>query len=398
MNQRIGNVGLLNLMNATEESIKGIEKIENVGMVLYRKENAYLLSHLNIGNIGASVELPEGYDFYNGILTINQAYLQSIKEPVKLFVNGLVIVERDVQADQFNPRYLHIVVNGKVYVPSPLSGIASLPFSKGVVETYEGMPPRFVNGELNLTNSFLNANEEALYLVVNGVLSFSKDLNMDVFSEKVQKLEVNGKITAYEEQAIHLYKKIASLTTCMVELIPEGFEVIKKPLRVNSRSIRRFQNKKLYTKKPIFLEADITREIFETSIPKIHSSSMIICHEQLEDLVYECCSLLDTEVLTYEHNCILITGEEVWSNHQFLSLENPINLIVEGRLVLDSDVQPSTFKEYVKTVDILGKVVVSEKTLMGSLYPLIRLNTGSFEEPNQQEEGAILKNVGELSL
>ena len=44
MSQRIGNVGLLNLVNATEESVKGIERIENVGLVLYGKENAHLLT------------------------------------------------------------------------------------------------------------------------------------------------------------------------------------------------------------------------------------------------------------------------------------------------------------------------------------------------------------------
>lgn len=60
MKQKIGNVGLLDLRHATEESIKGIESINNVGVVFYHKENAHLLSSLSIGNIGKSIELPEG--------------------------------------------------------------------------------------------------------------------------------------------------------------------------------------------------------------------------------------------------------------------------------------------------------------------------------------------------
>lgn len=399
MNQKIGNVGLLNLLNATAESIKGIEKIENVGMVLYKKEAAHLLASLNIGNIGSTVELPEGYRFFNGILQVNKAYLQSITEPVKLYVNGLVIVDEDVQGDQINSDLLHIAVNGKVYLPSHLSGMGNLLFTtSGLIETYVGSPPRFENGELTLTNSFLQALENSLFLVVNGKLSLSKDLNLDLFMEKINKLEVNGKLTVYEEQESFLYKKITSFTTCKVDIIPEGFEVIQKPLRLNSRSIRRFKNKKLFTKKPIILEADITREMLSLSINKIQSTSIVICHEQLEDLIYECCSLLDTEVLAYEHECIFIEGDEVWSNDQFLALEHPTHFVVEGKLEFDDDVQEQSLKAHVAAIDLLGKVIVHNKKIKGVLQKLIRLNSGDIEEAGKKEDVAVLRNVGELSL
>ncbi len=399
MNQKIGNVGLLNLMDATEESIKGIEKIENVGLVLYRKENAHLLTSLNIGNIGASVELPEGYSFYNGILTINQAYFQSITQPVKLFVNGIVIIEEDVQSEQMMSNLLHLIVNGKVYIPIHLSGVSSQFLSaKGLVETYDGQLPRVENGELTLTNSFLSAFEKPLNLIVNGMLSLAKDLDMVLFSEKIKRLEVNGKITVYEGQEVMLYKKISSLTTCMVEIIPNHYEVLKKTLRINSKSIQRFKNMNLYTKKPILFEDDIKREVLEATIAKIHSSSIIICQEQVEDLIYEHCSLLETEVLAYEHTCVLIEGDEEWSNNQFLSLEYPINFIVDGKLKLAEDVQPETLRNHVSSIDILGKVVVSDTKLKGMLQQLIRLNTGTIELEGHKEEGAVLKNVGELTL
>ncbi len=122
MNQRIGNVGLLNLINATAESIKGIEKIENVGMVLYRQGNAQLLTKMNIGNIGSSVEVPEGYRYLNGMLNLDVSFLESIVEPVKLVVNGIVIISRDVQADQLKADQLSLIVNGNVYCPAHLTG------------------------------------------------------------------------------------------------------------------------------------------------------------------------------------------------------------------------------------------------------------------------------------
>lgn len=400
MNQRIGNVGLLNLMNATAESIKGIEQIENVGMVLYRQGNAHLLSTLNIGNIGSSVEIPDGYRFFNGILNLDEAYLQSISEPVKLLVNGIVIIGKDVKKDQMKSEQLNLIVNGNVYCPAHLSGMAGQLFSKGsgVVETYHGAPPRLENGKFTLTNSFLHALDEPLYLVVNGLLSFAQDLNMATFHEKIDKLAVNGKISLYENQESFLYKKMASIASSKLEIIPDGYEVVAKSLRLNARSIRRFQGKKLFTKKPIMFDADVSREMLSNSIAKIHSSSVIICNEEIEDLMYELSSLLETEILSYEHRFVMIEGEEMWSNDQFLALDEPINLIVNGKLTLDDDVSEEVLRSKVSTLDVFGEVMVPNRKIKGALQHVIRLNTGSIEEEGKKERVSSLENIGELSL
>ena len=401
MSQRIGNVGLLNLVNATEESIKGVERIENVGLVLYGKENAHLLTKLNIGNIGASLEIPIGSRLFNGVFHLDQYYLSAIVEPVFLLVNGIVIIDKNVQADQVQAGKLTMLVNGTVYCPTHLTGIAGKMLSKGngAVETYEGAAPRLENGKFTLTNSFLQSIDESLYLVVNGMLSFAQDLNTDLFIEKINKLEVNGKIEIFENQESYIYKKAASLTTCKVEVIPSGYEVLAKPLRLNGRSIRRFQQKKWYTNKPVIIESDVSREMLTKAIEKIHSTSVVICHEEVEDLVYERLSLMETEVLPYENGFIVIDGEEVWSNDQFLALDQPISFIVNGKLNLDKDVSEEVLRAKVATLDVLGEVIVHEKKLKGTLQNVIRLNTGTIEEEKEKEEtGALLQNIGELSL
>jgi hypothetical protein len=401
MSQRIGNVGLLNLVNATEESIKGVERIENVGLVLYGKENAHLLTKLNIGNIGSSLEIPVGYRLFNGVFTLDQNYLSSIVEPVFLLVNGVVIIDKNVQADQVQTGQLNLVVNGTVYSPAHLSGVAGKLLSKGsgTVETYHGTPPRLENGKFTLTNSFLQSVEEPLYLVVNGLLTFAQDLNLDQFNEKINKLEVNGKISLHENQEVYLYKKLSSLTTCLVEVIPAGYEVLAKPLRLNARSIRRFQQKKWYTNKPVIIESDVSREMLTKAIEKIYSTSVIICPEEVEDLVYERLSLMETEVLPYENNFILIDGEEVWTNDQFLALDQPVAMIVNGQLILDGDVSEEALRSKVSTLDVLGEVIVREKKLKGILQNVIRLNTGTIEvEKGKEETGNTLQNIGELSL
>lgn len=400
MNRNIGNVGVLDLINATEESIKGIERIENVGMVLYRRGKAHLITQLNIGNIGKSIEIPEEYSFINGILNLDQAYLDSIQEPLKVMVNGVGIIAKEVQLDQIKKNLIKLVINGKIYCPAHLSGSVSLFLSEGstVVETYDGAPPRFENGEFTFTNSFLRALNEPLYLVANGLLTFSKDLNMEMFNEKISRLEVNGKITLYEDQEPFLYKKTPSLASCVIEVIPNGFELVKKTLRLNGRSIRRFQSKKVHTRRPIILEKDVDREMLSDALVQIHSSSIIICHEDVEDIIYERISILDTEVLTYENRFVMIEGDEVWSNDQFLALDYPTNFIVKGQLTLDQDIEEDVLREKVLALDLLGEVIVPEKKLKGWLQNVIRMNTGRIVEEGKKERILGLNNVGKLSL
>ncbi|SDZ24266.1 hypothetical protein SAMN05421736_10876 [Evansella caseinilytica] len=404
MKQHIGNVGVLNLMNATPESISRIERIENVGLIIFRKETAPLVSLLNIGNIGKSLEIPEKYSLINGKLTVDAAYLQSIREPVHLLVNGTVIIDENVEPEQLHSELLHLQINGKMYVPASLFGPASrlVSHQSGAdIITYQGTLPRTEKGDFTLTNSFLGALEAPQHLIIRGALHFSADLDMEAFNEKISKLEVSGLITIFERQEPYLYKKLASLTGCRVEKYPEGYEMLKKTLRLNSRSIRRFQNKKIYTKQPILFDADVGRDALTNAIAAIESSAIIVCHESVEDLVFERCSSLDAEVLTYEHGFVLIEGEETWSNDLFLALEKPMNFIVTGKLTLDEDVEDDVLRSKVAAFDILGELLVAEKRLVGSLQSLIRLNSGRLEEKDKNQttaSAAYLGNIGELTL
>jgi hypothetical protein len=125
---------------------------------------------------------------------------------------------------------------------------------------------------------------------------------------------------------------------------------------------------------------------------------VIVCNENVEDLIYELLTLLDTEVLSYENSYILIENEEVWSNDQFLALEKPVNFIVDGKLILDSDVTEKVLLNKVAGLDIIGEVVVKEKKIIGILKNITRFNSGSIAEESKNEQESGLHNVGELSL
>lgn len=401
MGQRIGNVGLLNLLNATEESVKAYESFGNVGAVLYRTGQAHLLSLLNIGNMGRAIEVPEGYGYYNGVLNIDSSYLDSLDGALKLVVNGLVIIGPDVRQEQLASSLLKLNIHGDLYVPSGLEGVASRIFPEGshTVKVYEGAKPRFENGSFLLSNAFLQSVEEPANLVVNGLLTLPKDLDMELFNEKINQIQVNGMVSVHEEQASFLYRKMDTAPNGVIEVIPAGYDVLKKALRLNSRSIKGFQGKKILTKKPLIFQADISRETFETAIEKIDSKSFIICSEELEDLVYEKLDRMETEVLSYAEQFAYIEGEQQWSQQQLMAWPNPVNLVVDGVLTLESDVTTEALEEKLSALDLFGEIQ-AQPEVAGVLQNKLRVNEGQIKVKKQalEQPETHVQNIGELAL
>lgn len=414
MGKIIGNIGVLDLTQATEESIQGIERIGNVGVIRFKAESAHLLTRLDIGNIGKSVEVPRGYRIFEGMLYLNADFLrqygetgpqgEATAEAEYLFATGEVIIDPQLDEETFKAgmQRLHLKASGEVYAPAHLAGAvtAALVREEGNTEIhiFENEAPRFENGKLQLTNVYLESIALPLYLVVNGKVQFARDLDMELFKTKIDKICVNGKATLYEEQAAGLYGKLDSSSSPSVEIIPSGFEYLNKMLRLNSRSIRRYQGKKLYTRHPILIEADVSREAFAAAIAEIKSSSLVVCSETLEDLVWERSPGLDTEVLSFEQRFVWIEDEETWSNDQLLAFEQPVNLVVYGELTFEADVTEEAVREKIRSIDLFGEIHVMEKKVKAVLYPYLRTNQGSILEKGVKKEQEGLGNIGKLSL
>lgn len=402
MGQRIGNVGLLNLLNATPESVQAYEEIGNVGAVLYRTGQAHLLSLLNIGNLGRAIEVPEGYGYYNGDLTIDAAYLDAIDQEVRMVINGLVILAPDVDSEKLANGRLQLNINGDVYAPPGLAGTASRVFTEGSfsVKSYTGALPRFENGHLVLSDAYLQAADAPLNLIVNGLLTLPKELDMELFSRNIQNIDINGMAVVHEEQAVTLYQKMNAGPNGAIDIIPAGYENARKMLRLNSRSIRSFKSRKLKTKKPLILEDGISREMFESAFEKIDSKSFIVCSEEIEDLVYERLDRMETEVLSYADRFVYIEGEEEWSESELLESDGTLNFIVEGQLILNDDVTAETLKEKVAAIDLFGSIRAANPELKGVLRSKLRVSEGEFagKGGDAASKQTQLQNIGELAL
>lgn len=248
-----------------------------------------------------------------------------------------------------------------------------------------------------MNNAYLASSNEPMELVLNGIVQLDKELDMEQFTARIESIRVNGKAVIHEHQSPYFYEKLKTING-LVEVIPAGFEYVTKPVRLNARTARRFKDHKLYTNKPLILEADVTRDAFSQALSEIQSTSFIICSEEIEDLVWERCPNLNTEIVSYERLFVFINGEETWSRDQLLALGQPASFIVDGTLTFDDDVTEEDIKASLSSLDLFGEVVVGEKRIKGILYPYLRVNNGSIIVKGTEEALAGIGNVGMLSL
>ncbi|MED4123266.1 hypothetical protein P4641_04675 [Halalkalibacterium halodurans] len=247
-----------------------------------------------------------------------------------------------------------------------------------------------------MTNGYLQGLQTNTHLIVNGQLTLAADLDLDLFHEKIWAIEVNGKVKVYSNQQAAFYQK--GQVTGVATVIPEGFEPISSSLRINARSIRRFRQQSIYTESPIIFEAGISREAFEQAISSIHSTSFIVCHEDIEDLIYERLERLETDVLTFANQLRYVGKEENWTASDLLGLEKGTEVIVDGILTLSEDIEESLLNERIGEMDILGEVIVQHATQKALIQRKGRLISGILTVASEVREEVQVENIGTLSL
>ncbi|PAE94128.1 hypothetical protein [Shouchella clausii] len=397
MGMTIGNVGLLNMVNATEESIRDIEKIENVGLVIYAKETAPLLSKLTINNIGQTLETSYQARIVNGRLLIDSAFLEAMLEPCTFLVNGLVIVAKDVTVEQLKQAVCQIVVHGSVYAPPALKGAVNLLLKtvSGSVETYTDHLPQIETTSIQLTNSYLKALPPGQLLIVNGKLELAPDLDMALFSDRIARLTINGKALLYATQEQGFYEKASIVGK--VAVVPSGFQVTTGTLRLDEHSIKRFRGSSLYTTKPLLLQKGISREQLQAAFTAIHSTSYIVCHEEIEDLVYERLDRFETDVLSYS-GAFRFIEKENWQQEDVEWLEANTTIVVDDTLTITEKIAENVLNEKIGTLDLFGSVYTADAAQKALLQSKLRTPEGILVDQSNQSAKNRMGNIGELTL
>jgi hypothetical protein len=410
-NIELGNIGILDIRKATEESVANIKDIGNVGMLLYTPETAVLIQRLNMGNLGNSIEVPADARLLTGQVVFGQDYFKHQTTPLSLCVTGQIIVHPQIPAEDIETGLKELIIVGQMICPEHLSGAIQSKLRNiiGQTQTYTyTQSSRLTIGALTLDENYLRSLADGAEIVVIGDLKLPQVLPNNVFEQKVQRIQVTGKIVCREENAQVLFARLDDRTgQPQVTVIPTGFNVVEKQLLLDADLLKALPSQKLYCTERIQIEKDVTPEVLDSCLESLIARELVICPATLKEVIARKCNMLETDALFYEGDLWLVDNELTLPASRFDYLEGKATLVVLGELMLAPDVEPQVLINRLAKVHNFGEISCTPQQ-MGAIQSLLGVKYGELvdstkrkaDEDVDEEEEKLggMGNVGYLAL
>lgn len=412
----LGNVGVLDLLSATEESVAGINQVDNVGVVLYSRENAGLLTRLSIGNMGTSIEAPTGAKLLRGQTVIDREYFKQQTASLSLVVLGQLVIHPDVPAEEIESGLGELVVAGQLICPEHLMGIVQSKIRdlSGQTVSY-AQASRLTLGDLTLDEYALRAQSDGTELVIVGNLKVPNVLPTDLLEQKIQRIQVLGRIVCHEENAQTLLSRMDDRTgSTSMTIVPAGFELVERPLVLDADLLGALPVRKLYCTDRVQVDQSVDAEALGVGLEALVAKDIVVCPEVLKSVLYRKCNVLETQAVFYEGELWLVDDELTLTPSRFDHMDGEATLIVFGEVTVAPDVAPAMLGERLVKVHNFGRICCTPEQ-MGAIQARLGVSEGELvdstlveeadgeadeEADGEADEGAdvMVGNVGYLKL
>lgn len=400
----IGNVGVLDIREATLESIEDIEKIANVGMVIYSPNTRAFLTKLNILNMGTSIEVPDSYKFINGEMEITADLLSGALEPLSLLVNGELFIKSDVTVENFEQKIDKLVVNGEIFCPKSLLPIlyAKLQEVNGEIVSYNENASIY-RGSQTIDNSFLQVLNPKSHVIVMGKATINEDIDADLFDEKIDKLEILGKLVLANPKLLDsVNKKLENRERTAIEILQlDDFIKVEGDVTIDSLSIRKFNNSKVAFQDSVRFDEDVTEDVLKKHIQKIRTKGTIICKKELKSAILDLLEDINVNILTYSEKLIINQSEHRMTKEELKYLPKGLTIINHGLLHINEDIPPEMLLEKLEFLDNFGEILAGPEQY-GVIMTRVRTQQGMIQSTEKQsgaEQGKKrIGNIGYLKL
>lgn len=383
----IGCVNILDVRKATEESVQEYESIGSVNMAVCSPETAHLLRKLKIGSINLAAEVSANvrFELIMGPLEIGADHFKNLTDPIGLLVMGPVTISPDLSPEDLDRGLSVTMVMGPVTVPEPLAGIvqSKAQLVMGPIKPYP-LFEKMHRGRLTLDRAYLDALDPATELCVVGSVVAPEGIPEGLIRKKLAKLHVTGRTTCYEPSEAEL-RAALTRTSGNVRVIPPGFKVIDKEIRLSRDLLTSISDRKLYFTQSVVIEGDVDAGLFSKKIEGLACEQTILCPQTLQTALAEVCDLLDTNALFYEEELWLIDGKTELHPERFEYLEGKATLVVTGVLNVSPDVAPALLAARLAKVHLLGVIECSPEQ-QAAMESRIGTSEGVFERSDSEEK------------
>lgn len=354
----IGNVNILNLVDATPESVAGIRRVENVNVAVYSPKTLPLLSRLSPNNVNATIEIPDGVNLVTkvGTVQVNADFFKNAGQKIYIFVTGQLFVEPGIPVDELEKGLAGVAVAGQFFCPEDLMGIFNSR-ANTIVGQSIAYPPfkHFIKGDLNLDPGFLDSLADGTEICILGDLSIPKVLPGDVLERKIGRIFVSGDVICHAENAqllrTKLYKNPGDFET-----IPAGYEWVEKSLVLDADTLEYLPGKKLFCKEQVRIAAEVDPAALDQHLEGLIAKDLLLSPVALKPVLARKCSLFDTKAIFYVDELWLVQDAQTWQLWRFDNLKGTATLVVTGELSIDPAIPPTLLSERISKIHNFGLI------------------------------------------
>ena len=409
----IGNVGILDIRQATEETLAGIRSIGNVGTIFYSPETAGWITRFTAGNVGSTVKAPAEARVLTGEEAWSRTSLEG-KEPLHLVVVGKLVLHPDVPRDALEQGLESLVVVGTVACPDHLAGVLRARTREviGKLTTYPWVEGgRFFTDKVTLDGAFLEALGEGSDIAALTDVSAPEVLDDDLLRRQVSSLYIGGRLHCREENLPALRSRLHDRSPSpKTTAVPAGFEAVDGRLRLDKAALGSLPGRRLYCTGLVEIDSEVEAAALEEAVEALQATRLLIAPAHLEGVLAACCDLLKTKAVFYEGELWHIEDKDELLASRFEWLEGKATLLVRGDLRIAADIDPRVLADRLHKVHNLGRIVCTPEQ-MGALQARMGMDEGQWKaragadrakgrpeggKPAREREG--IDNVGYLRL
>ncbi len=403
----LNNVGVLDLREATEESISGINKVSNVGIVLLSPETANLLSRIpKVQNLGVTLQVSKSAKLFNGQKILTRDSFKDQSDALQIVANGQIIFNPDIPLEDVQKGLGDLWINGQILYPEHLAGAV-----EGKLRSVNGQSVSYMDcstlvvGNLNLDLAYLKSLGEGSELTVIGNLRAFDVLDNDEVSKRISKIQVIGSVMCREENAEallgRLYRKGAS---SKVKTIPSGYEFVKSSIVIDEETLGALPGRKIYCTGSVRIEKNVTAKALDKLLDSLIIGADLICPTSLREVVSRKCNILEITSIFYEGELWLEEGKTTIHPSRFEYLEGNATLVVRGKVTMDEKIELQTLVERLEKVHIFGRIICSAEqkgvieSKLGIKKGVLSETTTKKRDQERKAEESVLSNIGSLRL
>lgn len=344
---KISNICILDVRNATEETLGDITEIENVASMIYSDESAKLLKNIKKSNIADLVKINDDdieFIVRNGKFTLDKELLEDTEKKLYLLINGICNIS-EVPKQLLKDKVFRLSVNGNVVCPEQLKGIVDLkstinglliPIKKGY---------SYIEDTIMFNESFIVKQDDDSKITVEKLVAID-EIDEDMIKKHISNIQVLEDVITTRQNMDILRNIIDEFSKVKLLMVPDNSYYKEDSIKIDSNNIDFYKNKAVISDDSITIK-DVTPTQLKENITAI-SCERLYCDDELNNTVRELS--INDEMEISSNGDINNYGKLIIDNDYLKALDHKVIIKNNGKLVFDSNVKAELAGEKIDTI------------------------------------------------